>query len=154
MIFQDKKEFLTNLLRKNYKLIALDVGGKKIGIAFGNVETKIVSPYKTIPVNKQTLAYLVTLMTEYQVDGVVVGLPLELTGKVGTAAKRVMKFAKELSTKTVLPITYEDERYTTTIANDLLIQIGMNRKRRAKIDDHISAKVILDSFFSSSVLQF
>jgi len=154
VIFQDKKEFLTNLLRKNYKLIALDVGGKKIGIAFGNVETKIVSPYKTIPVNKQTLAYLVTLMTEYQVDGVVVGLPLELTGKVGTAAKRVMKFAKELSTKTVLPITYEDERYTTTIANDLLIQIGMNRKRRAKIDDHISAKVILDSFFSSSVLQF
>lgn len=149
MIFEDKKEFLTNIQRKNYKLIGLDIGGKKIGIAFGNIETKIVSPYKTILVNKQTKDFIVALIKEYEIDGIVVGLPLELTGKVGDVAKRVMKFAKELSLKTELPITFEDERFTTTIANDLLIQIGMNRKNRAKIDDHISAKVILDSFFSS-----
>ncbi|MFI4984133.1 MAG: Holliday junction resolvase RuvX [Rickettsiales bacterium] len=148
MIFQDKKEFLENLKRKNYKLIALDVGGKKIGIAFGNIETKIVSPYKTFLVNKQTQVTIIALTKEYEIDGIVIGMPLELTGKVGDAAKRIIKFAKELASKTDLPITYEDERFTTTIANDLLIQIGMNRKQRAKIDDHISAKVILDSFLS------
>lgn len=149
MIFQDKQEFLKSIPRKNYKLVALDVGGKKIGIAFGNIETKIVSPYKTIIVGKQTLDFLVALTKEYQIDGIVIGMPLELTGKAGSAARRTMRFAKELEKKTPLPITYEDERFTTTIANDLLIQIGMNRKQRAKIDDHISAKVILDSFFSS-----
>ena len=86
------------------------------------------------------------LVAQYQVNGIVIGLPLELSGDEGIAAKKMRSFAQKLFEATNILITFEDERFTTSIANDMLIQIGMNRKTRARVDDQVSAQVILESF--------
>lgn len=128
--------------------MGLDYGGKKIGIAFCSSDTHISTPHKTLQRkdNNTDLSMIDKIAKDHKIHGIVIGLPLNADGTEGASAKKVRKFAEKIAFITSLPITFEDERFSTFIANDMLIQVGMNRKKRAKIDDQVSAQVILDSF--------
>jgi len=150
MITNNHKDFIENIKsqKSNYKLMGIDFGTKKIGLAFVSSITNIPTPFKTI--DRKTNAYdfelLSKIIIDNNVDGIVIGLPLDTHGEEGETAKKVRSFAKKINKATGKPITFEDERFSSFIANDMLIQVGMNRKKRAQIDDQVSASVILDSF--------
>ena len=143
MIFQSQKDFISYIskLHSVFNIFGLDVGNKKIGIASGNSLLKIATPVKVIPNDISTLKKYIK---DYEIHGLVLGIS---DNKDSSSHKMIEKFAKKLSEAVELPITFEDEKYTTIIANELLKEAGMNRKRRNEIDDMIAAQIILDSFF-------
>lgn len=156
MITNNQKDFIEKVTAtsQRYKLMALDYGDKKIGIAFCSSDTHIATPYKTMDRKNadSDIKALNLLINDNKISGIIMGLPLKPDGTEGSTAKKVRKFAEKLYNSSGLPITFEDERYSTFIANDMLIQVGLNRKKRAKVDDQVSAQVILDSFIRKNGL--
>jgi putative holliday junction resolvase len=150
MITENHKDFIEKVkaINPKYKLMGLDVGQKKIGVAFVSADSLVVTPFKTLLRKNAAfdMQMLKSVAKDYGVHGIVIGLPLELTGNEGVAAKKMRHFCEKLGEALNLPMTMEDERFTTSIANDMLIETGMNRKTRSRIDDQVSAQVILESF--------
>jgi len=126
-------------------ILGLDLGGRKVGVAKGNITLKIAVPLVVIEYKNQTdLAQkLGRIIEENQIGGLVVGLPSD---------ELEAKFAAFIGGMNIgLPFIFEDETYTTKIANNMLIDLGMKRKRRNQIDDKISAQIILDAFLSGNI---
>ena len=142
-LHKDINRFLENVSESSSKtIISLDIGSRKVGVAKGNLDIKIATPltvisYKTA---NQLAVSLKNLITQHNVSGLVIGLP-SLSLKV-----RFEQFINNLSLN--LPFIFEDESYTTKIANSMLTEIGLKRKKRNQIDDKISAKIILDTLFA------
>ncbi len=150
MITENHKDFIENVraVKPKFKLMGLDVGQKKIGIAFVSSDSMVVTPFKTV-IRKNTgydLQLLNDMIIQNQVNGLVIGLPLEISGDEGISAKKIKAFALKLSEITKIPITFEDERFTTDIAQDLLRETQLKRKSRDRIDDQVSAQIILEGF--------
>lgn len=143
MIFENCPDFIAHLskLHAIFNLLALDVGSKKIGIASGNSLTRFATPLKVVA---HDVGAVQKFIKEYDIHGLIVGIPSK---KDSSSFKMIVKFANELSDKLKIPITFEDETYTTAMANSLLKEVGLNRKKRNEIDDMIAAQIILDSFF-------
>lgn len=143
MIFENCHDFIAHLskLHAIFNLLGLDVGSKKIGIASGNSFGRFAMPLKVVP---HDINAIHKYIKEYDVHGLVIGIPSK---KDSSSFKMIMKFANEISERLKIPITFEDETYTTTIANEMLKEVGMSRKKRNEIDDMIAAQIILDSFF-------
>ena len=150
MITENHKDFIEKIkaTKPKFKLMGLDVGQKKIGVAFASSDTLIATPFKTFirKNNAFDLKMLSDLSNEFAADGIVIGLPLEANGEEGVAAKKIRSFSEKLSAALKLPITFEDERFTTIIAQDMLRNMDMSRKVRDNIDDQVSAQLILDGF--------
>jgi len=150
MITENHKDFIEKVraVKPKFKLMGLDVGQKKIGIAFVSADSMVVTPFKTTT-RKNTgydLQLLNDMIIQNQVNGLVIGLPLEISGDEGISAKKIKAFALKLSEITKIPITFEDERFTTDIAQDLLRETQLKRKSRDRIDDQVSAQIILEGF--------
>lgn len=130
------------------KIAALDVGQKKIGIALSNLEIMIAIPHSIyIRRNlKKDLEFLQGFALENAIGGFIIGLPISLDGSISDFAKKIMSFADKLSQALQIDIYFEDEKYTTIIANDMLAEIGLSRKKRNSIDDKFSAMLILKNF--------
>lgn len=126
-------------------VLGLDLGGRKVGVAKGNIGLKIAVPLVVIEYKNQTdLAHKLTnIIKENHIGGLVVGLPNE---------ELEAKFADFINGMHLgLPFIFEDETYTTKIANNMLIDLGVKRKKRNQIDDKISAQIILDAFLSRNI---
>ncbi len=143
-LYEIKSEFLTAIISSGrHSVLGLDLGGRKVGIAKGDVQLKIAVPLVVIEYKNQSdlACKLASIIKENQIGGLVIGLPGE-----GCKAK-FTEYVDGLSLD--LPFIFEDETYTTKIANNMLAELGVNRKRRNKIDDKISAQIILSSFFET-----
>lgn len=128
-------------------VLGLDLGGRKVGVAKGNMILKIAVPLVVIEYKNQAdLAQkLKIIIKENHVGGLVIGLPSE---------ELETKFAGFVNGMNLgLPFIFEDETYTTKIANNMLIDLGIKRKKRNQIDDKISAQIILDAFLSRNTSQ-
>ncbi|MBA8666626.1 Holliday junction resolvase RuvX [Holosporaceae bacterium 'Namur'] len=150
MIFENHQNFLS-IIKQNssyYKLMALDVGGKKIGLATSHVSLNVVTPYKII-IRKNLKADIDLLkyeITENNIHGLVIGLPISSGGEHTENTQKMVVFANKLSGIADTPITFYDERYSTKLADVMLRDLDMNRKERNQIDDQISASIILEDF--------
>lgn len=126
-------------------VLGLDLGGRKVGVAKGNMSLKIAVPLTIIEYKNQfdLMQKLKAIIEENQIGGLVVGLP---------KADMEEKFAEFIEGMNLgLPFIFEDETYTTKMANDMLIDLGVKRKKRNEIDDKISAQIILDTFLSRNI---
>ncbi len=150
MITENHRDFIEKIKVKNpkFKLMGLDVGQNKIGLAFTSYPTLIPTPFKTLmrKNKKYDLDLLTTLCKEHLVDGIVIGLPILNDGSEGVSSVKTRHFAEMLNEIIGLPITFQDERSTTNEASSMLQNIGLKRKNRDKIDDQVSAQLILDRF--------
>lgn len=150
MIFSSPLEFIDLIKVKSphFKLLGLDAGDRKIGVAITNSMVAVVSPLKVI--NRSTLAedikVLLKLVNDERINGLVIGLPLSMDGQLNDQSKKVMRLAEKFSESSDIPIIMEDERMTTKLANSMLAQGGLKRKQRAALDDQVSAQIILESF--------
>lgn len=133
-------------------IIALDVGTKTIGIARASTDARLPTPHSTLGRKgvKQDVARLAHLTAELMVELVVVGLPFELDGSEGRSARLARQIGDALGTATGLPIHYQDERYSTVVAEERLRAAGYDGHQRKGIIDQAAAAVILGDYFDQS----
>jgi putative holliday junction resolvase len=132
-------------LAPNARLIGLDPGAKRIGVALSDVQRHIASPYATLlrVKLKQNAAEIAAIAVREGAGGLVVGLPLDGEQKFGPRAQAARDWAHGLSAATGLPVAMVDESFTTAETHERLIEAGVSRARRDEIIDKMAAAAIL-----------
>jgi putative holliday junction resolvase len=127
------------------RLIGIDLGAKTIGLAISDVERRLASPLRTLARGafNRDAEKLTTIFSEFDVAGIVLGLPLDLDGRDNPRAQSTRAFARNLSMRTSLPIVLWDERFSTAAVTRSLIANDVSRARRAQVVDKMAAAYIL-----------
>ena len=131
------------------RVIGLDVGSKRIGVAASDELGMLASPRGAIrrqSYNKDATA-IAALVDELHAERVVVGLPLGLSGLPTAQTQRVQKFADMLSSRIPVPVELWDERLTTTLAHQM-VPLGL-QDRKSGYTDAVAAALILQGFLDS-----
>ena len=134
-----------NALPERGRLVGLDLGTKTIGIGLSDVERRIASPLRTLKraAFQKNADELAAIFREFDIAGVVVGLPLDLEGRENPRSQSARAFARNLSTRADLPLTLWDERFSTAVVTRSLIENDVSRARRAEVIDKMAAAYIL-----------
>ena len=133
------------------RILALDHGTKRMGIAISDELKMIAQPLEFIPAEpRQALVdRLRDLVKEKEVELIVIGMPRNMNGTYGPAAEKVRAFADGIRTEIETPIRFWDERLTSTQANRLLAEANVKgRDRREKVDK-MAAAILLQSFLDA-----
>lgn len=137
------------------RLLGLDIGQKRIGVAISDPMGIIAQGYTTIKMDKdlkKTENDILDIVKQNQVKRVIMGIPLNMNGTKGTSAKKVIEFADKLRRR-LTPLKVElklwDERLTTKQAKKGLLFADLSRNKRKKVIDMLSAQVILQSYLDS-----
>ncbi|MBT9175931.1 MAG: putative pre-16S rRNA nuclease [Firmicutes bacterium] len=130
------------------RILGLDVGEKKIGVAVSDPLGITAQGLKTIARRSlaQDLKCIVELIAAWEIRLIVIGLPVSLNNTVGPQAEKVKHFAAALSAKTHVPLSYVDERFSTRIATQTLLLADTSRQKRKQVVDMLAAQLILQSF--------
>lgn len=133
------------------RLLGIDLGEKRIGIAVSDPGRVIARPAGRIDrgTGAETLERLRAAVAEHEAGGIVVGLPLNMNGSEGPAARGAREFAESLRRALGLPVALWDERLTTAEADSLMRSAGLSRRARAERVDGIAAQRILQSYLDS-----
>lgn len=136
---------LARSLPASARLIGLDLGTKTIGLALSDLGRRIATPMETIRRRKFSLdvADLFAICAKQQVAAMVIGLPLNMDGSEGPRAQATRAFVRNLVPLTDLPITYWDERLSTTAVTRTLLEADTSRAKRAEVVDKMAASFIL-----------
>jgi putative Holliday junction resolvase len=140
-------------LAPNARLIGLDPGARRIGVALSDVNRQLASPYTTVhrAKLKHNAAEIRAIADEEGAGGLVIGLPLGEDGKLGPAAQAARDWAHAMSSATGLPATMWDETLTTADLHEMLIgEADMTRERRAAVIDKMAAAKILQMALDAS----
>jgi putative Holliday junction resolvase len=130
------------------KILGLDFGEKKIGVAISDEIGMLARPLLTIIVNNKQLTadQIKKICEENQVQGIVIGLPKTMKGELDSQAEKVFQFVDGLKKVVNIPIVFEDERLTSRMVEKMLIVEGVKREKRNSIIDQLAAKTILQSY--------
>ncbi len=126
--------------------LGLDLGEKTIGVAASDANRMIASPLQLIRKTKftQDAEAVLKLMDGRRASGLVIGLPLNMDGTEGPRAQSCRAFARNLQRLREVPVTFQDERLSTTAVERFLIdELDLTRKRRADVVDRTAAAWIL-----------
>ena len=130
------------------RILALDHGTKRIGVAVSDETKTIAQPLEYIPAEPfaDFLARLKKLLVEKEIDLVLIGLPRNMDGTYGPAAQKVQAFVAVLRSAITVPIKTWDERLTSAQANRILIQSRVRRDQRKEKVDKMAAAILLQSY--------
>lgn len=133
------------------RIMCLDYGDVRIGIALSDLLQTIASPYETYTrKNLQAdLDYFKKLATEKEVERIVIGLPYNMDGTAGERILVTKEFGVKLSEYLGLPVEYVDERLSSVEAEDILAEAGVKAINRKGLIDKIAAGIILESYLNS-----
>ena len=133
------------------RVLAIDHGTKRMGIAVSDPAGVIALPLEFIPAEPFNgfLERLKTLIQEKEVEQILVGMPRNMDGSYGPAAAKVQEFVAVLKETIAVPIRTWDERLTSAQANRMLLQTDMRRKERKQKVDQAAAAILLQSFLDS-----
>ena len=133
------------------RIMALDVGGRRIGVALSDTTRVLASPLTTLRAEprERALAQIAALVAQHEVAEVVVGLPLTLSGEIGPQAQIVQTFADELRRSLDVPLHLFDERLTSVAAERMMIDMGVKPERRKARIDEVAASIILQDFLET-----
>ncbi len=137
---------LRPLVRPGTRLLGLDVGGRRIGLALSDVTWSVATPVRTVQRGRlaRDLQVLRAMICELEVGGLVIGLPVEMDGREGPRCQSVRQFARDLEPVLRLPIVFWDERLSTAAVERFLIgEADMSRRRRRRVVDRAAAAWIL-----------
>lgn len=129
--------------------LALDVGSRRIGLAISDDSEAMTFPLPAVAFDhpQQIASVVLSLQTERQIEGVVVGLPVTRAG-AGKGERRVALVIEELQRKLTVPIETIDEYGTTAEAEARMREAGVPKKKWPSIVDSVAAQVILESFIA------
>ena len=133
----------------NVRALGVDLGSKRIGLATSDRSGTIATPLIVLQrsgsreTDHQAIARIVE---EYEIECVVVGLPLNMNGSMGEAAKSALIEVDQLTSVLSVPVLTFDERRTTVTADHVLMQQNLNAQERRKVIDKVAAAVLLQSW--------
>jgi putative Holliday junction resolvase len=130
------------------RYLGLDVGDRTIGVAVSDETATLATGLATIrrvgP--RKDVKAIARLVSERAVGEVVVGLPRRLDGTVGAQAQKVLDFMDELRESVRIPVVAWDERFTSVIAQQALVEADVSRRDRKAVVDKVAAILILQSY--------
>jgi putative Holliday junction resolvase len=130
------------------RYLGIDYGEKRVGIAMSDPTLTLAQPFKTIRYSKQKdlLKELLLIISEKDIQKVVIGLPLTMKGTDSQKTQEVRKFGQKLLSLTSAEVVFFDERLSTKIAHHYLQQMGKQPSRSRDIIDQIAAQEILQIY--------
>ncbi len=133
------------------RLLGVDYGSARVGLAVSDPERKIASPLTTYQRRdaEQDGRYFRERVREEEVSQLVVGLPVHLDGREGQKAAEARAFGKWLGDVTGLPVVFWDERFTTVEAESALWDAGLTHKRRKERRDRVAAQILLQAYLDA-----
>lgn len=139
------------------RILALDVGDKTIGVAVTdplNIFAQGITTIERVGIKKDTTEVL-NYIKEYECDTLVIGLPTNLSGHDTIQTEKVREFRTRMENKlrssglSNVKVDWQDERFTTSIAESVLIQADVKRSKRKEVIDKQAAVIILQSYLNS-----
>ena len=134
------------------RALGIDLGSKRIGVALSDRTGTIASPFTVLQRSGSTARdhqAIAAMVREEEAEIVVVGLPLNMNGTFGPAAKAAVKEAEALSTVVGVPVTTFDERRTTVTADMAMMEARMNAEARRRVVDKVAAAVMLQHWLDA-----
>jgi putative Holliday junction resolvase len=133
------------------RILALDHGTRRIGVAVSDELKVIAQPLEFIPAEPYAdfVERLKTILREKEVDLILIGMPRNMDGSYGSAALKVREFVAVLKDKIAVPIRMWDERLTTAQAQRYLIEGGVRREKRKEKVDKTAAAILLQSYLDN-----
>ena len=126
------------------RILALDVGERRIGLAVSDPLETIAQPLTTILRNDASIDAIIQIIKEREICEVVVGLPVNMNGSRGPQADGVDEFAHRIVEQIDIPLVFIDERLTTVEAEKLMISADVSRSKRRATIDSVAAAIILE----------
>ena len=132
------------------RCLGLDLGSKTLGISISDMTNTIASVYTTLNFKDENYESLILPLKEIidkeSIDTLVLGLPKNMNNTLGERAMITLDFKKMLEEKFKIPVIMEDERLTSVISNNVLIEANVSRKKRKKRVDGMAAVIILQGY--------
>jgi putative Holliday junction resolvase len=134
------------------RVIGIDLGSKRIGVAASDLSGTLASPVSVIQRSgdeRQDHREILKVVQEYEAVAVVVGLPISMSGELGAAAQAASAESERLASVVGVPVHLHDERLTTKTAEEALIQNKMKAQARRRVIDKVAAAVMLQSWLDA-----
>jgi putative holliday junction resolvase len=133
------------------RLLGVDYGSVRIGVAVSDRERRIASPLATYTRRSLELdaAHFRSLAQSEEIAAIILGLPVHTDGREGMKAKEARKFGKWLARVTGLIVIFRDERFTTVEAEEALWSAGLTHKQRQARRDHVAAQMLLQGYLDA-----
>lgn len=131
------------------RYLGLDLGTKTLGISLSDDTKTIASSLTTLRFKESSdeiIDELRMLLDKYNIEKIILGFPKNMNNTVGEKGELAIEFKKKLEEIFNICVILEDERLTTRIAQDVLINADMSRKKRKKVIDKVASSVILQSY--------
>lgn len=131
-------------------LLGLDIGDTRIGVAISDALGIAAHPLCTLTrKNRQVdLIVISDLVSIHKVERVIIGLPISLDGSLGAQAEKIQKFARRLEHVIEVPIEFQDERFTTAEAEEILRELDKDAKAQKGLIDEVAAVLILKDYLN------
>jgi putative Holliday junction resolvase len=128
------------------RIVGLDPGTVRIGVAVSDPLQVTAQPHGTLDADERFESQLRALVEEVEPELIVIGLPLGLDGREGSAAEGARELAERVAAATGLPVEMHDERFSTVTAERVLLAAGVRRRRRRERRDRVAAAVFLQAY--------
>ncbi|MFI4910765.1 MAG: Holliday junction resolvase RuvX [Sedimentisphaeraceae bacterium JB056] len=131
------------------RILAIDYGLKRTGIAICDPSETICSPLEVIEGQNGLVNRIKKIADEYQAEAILFGLPLNMDGTEGKQSQIVRSFSGEVKKATSLEVFFQDERLTSKVAERMMIDADLTRKKKKKRLDAVAAAAILQAFLEN-----
>ena len=133
------------------RVLAVDYGEKRIGLAVSDELGITASPLMTLTrrSDEEAIQQIAQLVSRLKVKQIVVGLPRRTDAQEGEMERKVKAFAEKLKQAVSVPVALFDERFTTRIAEQVLLEADLSRRKRKQVRDRLAAVILLQSFLEA-----
>ncbi len=136
------------------RIMGLDYGSKTVGVAISDTllltaQAKEIIRRKEENKLRRTLARIEELIQEYEVEQIILGLPLNMDQSVSVRSELSLEFKDMIERRTGVPVTMWDERLTTVEADEIMDEVGIPKKDHKKYVDMIAAQIILQDYLDN-----
>jgi len=138
--------------KKSMRTMGLDVGTHNIGMAIIDELGLTAQGLKTLKrrSTEADLEEITTIIGQFEIEKIVVGLPINMNGTFGKQAEIVLKWIKVLTSRIQVPVVTWDERLSTVGASKVLLEADVSRRKRKKVIDKLAAVLILQGYLDQS----
>jgi len=133
------------------RILGIDYGERRVGLALSDPFGSLALPLRVAEVtgDKQAVRAVGEAVEEFDVERIVVGLPLNMNGTEGPMAEKVRAFVSRVGQACGIPVEMWDERLSTGLVERTLLQADVSRKKRRKVRDKLAAQVILQGYLDA-----
>jgi len=133
--------------------LGIDYGDSRIGLAISDELGLFAIPYRTLQRNPKTNDEIRQVVESERITGILIGLPKNMDGTLGSSAAKSKEFGLQLQTALAIKIVFWDERLTTIEAQKALHSAGKNTKQSKKVIDQVAAQILLQSYLDALALR-